>query len=192
MSTSTASTRHEQRAAVGRLLHQVQAGMVGELDNAVAPFDLSAAQYVVLCALASGRADTPSQLCREISYSHGAMTRMLDRLEHKGMIRRLRDPCDRRSVKLTLSDTCQQLFPEVLAAATAALEGFFQVHDRADLQQLENLLKPLLRPRMDLTTARAFAPPVSTCLPAVDSDPFDGFFEAARSPSFICHSRSRT
>lgn len=179
MSTSTASTRHEQRAAVGRLLHLAQATMVGELDSAVAPFDLSAAQYVILSALASGRADTPSQLCKEISYSHGAMTRMLDRLEQKGMVHRVRDPDDRRSVKLALSDGCRRLFPDVLAAATAALDAFFQAHDQADLQRLEALLKPLLGQRVFLNAD-------------LPNKPCDGFREATKAPFLICHSRIRT
>lgn len=115
--------------------------MAGELDRAMAPFDISAAQYVILSTMASGRADTASQLCKEISYSSSGMTRMLDRLEHKGMIRRLRDVDDRRSVKLELSDKCKLLIPALLCTATTVIDTFFLAYDPAELRQLEALLK---------------------------------------------------
>lgn len=195
MSERTGSTRNEQRVAVGQLLYQVQAVMMGELDSAVAPFDLSVSQYVILSVLECGRADTPSQLCRETSYSPGGMTRVLDRLEQKGMICRLRDLGNRRSVKLVLTDKCQRLFPDVLAAATTALDRFFFAHDQADLQQLEALLMPLLGHCVFLNPARTlgtFSPSALVCRQVDVTDSCDGFRKATRTPSFISHTRSRT
>ena len=45
-----------------------------------------------------------SDLCKGISYDAGAMTRMLDRLEGKGLIRRNRSAQDRRLMHLELTE----------------------------------------------------------------------------------------
>ena len=45
-----------------------------------------------------------SDLCKGISYDAGAMTRMLDRLETKGLIRRNRSAQDRRLMYLELTE----------------------------------------------------------------------------------------
>ena len=86
MKTQLDKTTYEQRARVGLLVNQAQSELVAELDKVLMGFDVSAAQYVILSTLSAGRSNTAAQICKEISYSAGAMTRMLYRLEAKGLI----------------------------------------------------------------------------------------------------------
>lgn len=74
---------YDHQAKVGLLINLLQTKLETSLDKALSLFDVSAAQYVIISALANGRAETAAQLCKEISYSPGAMTRMLNRLETK-------------------------------------------------------------------------------------------------------------
>ena len=92
----------EPRMGIGGLLSRVKMALVDALDAELAQFDISAAQYVILVNLASG-CDSSSDLCRSVSYDPGAMTRMLDRLERKGLIRRVRCFEDRRVARLALA-----------------------------------------------------------------------------------------
>ena len=67
-----------------------------QMDQLLAPFDISAAQYKVLDILHHGGQMSAAQLCQRSGMDTGAMTRMLDRLEHKGLIQRQSSPSDRR------------------------------------------------------------------------------------------------
>lgn len=108
---------------------------------------ISAAQYVILSTLSSGRADTSTHICKEISYSPGAMTRMLDRLEKKNMIRRTRNVDNRRSVKLEMTEEGKAIFPALRTAATTIIDRFFGAFDSQELAQVEILLGKMLSDR---------------------------------------------
>ncbi len=96
---------------VGQLMYRVRAAHMSALDEVLAkdpdlaPLEISAAQYVVISVLAKSKCvDSAAQLCKDLSYDAGAMTRMVDRLEAKGLISRRRCPDDRRLVKLELTE----------------------------------------------------------------------------------------
>ncbi len=52
-----------------------------------------------------GHASTVAELARACNLDAGAMTRMLDRLEAKGLCKRIRSETDRRVVNIVLTDT---------------------------------------------------------------------------------------
>ena len=52
---------------------------------------------------AGGETASPSALCKGVSYDPGAMTRMIDRLERKKLVRRVRSPEDRRKIIVELT-----------------------------------------------------------------------------------------
>lgn len=74
------------------------------MDSEMAPLELTATQWRPLALLALGRADNPVELARCAGMDSGAMTRALDRLAAKGLLRRLRCEHDRRKVRLELTD----------------------------------------------------------------------------------------
>jgi len=91
------STSYQPRKSVGYLLSRVRVEMLTaldrelEADRRLAPLELSAAQFIIIANLAGAEGPvSASDLCKGISYDAGAMTRMLDRLESKGLIRRHR------------------------------------------------------------------------------------------------------
>lgn len=144
MSSQVNHSTYEQRARVGRMVHRVQVGLTEALDRELAHWDISAAQYVILSTLSSGQAATSTQICKEISYSPGAMTRMLDRLENKRMICRTRNVDNRRSIKLELTEEGKEIFPALRAAATLVIDQFFGAFDSAELEQFEAMLSKII------------------------------------------------
>ena len=108
---------YEPTQSLGRTISRVKLAMMEALDHELEPFDISAAQYVILVTLAAGEADSASALCKGISYDPGAMTRMIDRLEQKGLIRRVQRPDDRRKVLLELTPEGKTLYPQMRASA---------------------------------------------------------------------------
>src|SRR5215813_1085135 len=134
----------EPQRSIGRLLGRVKVEMGEAIDRELAPFDISAAQFAILVGLATGEADSASGLCKGMSYDPGAMTRMVDRLEQKGLIRRTDHPDDRRRVGLELTAEGKTVYPKLLAATVTVQNRFLRGFSKTEVRQLESLLKRML------------------------------------------------
>jgi DNA-binding MarR family transcriptional regulator len=134
----------EPGRCVGPLIGRVRVALLDALDRALLPLNVTAAQYVVISTLVSGNADSASQICKGISYDAGAMTRMIERLEQRGLLRRVRVADDRRTQKLELTDEGKLLYPKARAAAMAVINGFLRGFTKTEARQLEGFLKRML------------------------------------------------
>ena len=129
---------------IGRLLSRVKMEMHEALDRELAPFDITSAQYVILVNLAGNEVDSAAELCKGVSYDPGEMTRLLDRLERKGLIRRARCPDDRRRVILELTAEGKAVYPKLVATYVEVLNRFMHGFTKTDARQLETLLSRML------------------------------------------------
>src|SRR6516164_10447488 len=117
------AARPEQAGlGVGQLMGRARASLLTSLDAELERFGLNSTQYIVLKHLGEGAAHTAADLCRLNRYDTGAMTRILDRLEEKGLVRRERGREDRRVVFLRLAPQGRTLLPRLVAVATRVLE----------------------------------------------------------------------
>jgi DNA-binding MarR family transcriptional regulator len=142
---------YQPKRSVGALLSRVRVEMLAALDHDLAAdkrlgtLELSAAQFIIIANLAG--AETPlsaSDLCKGISYDAGAMTRMLDRLEGKGLIRRSRSAQDRRLMHLELTDEGRAAYPRMREISLAVANRFLRGFSKAEARQLESLLSRML------------------------------------------------
>lgn len=144
------STNYQPRKSIGSLLGRVKVAMMAALDEELArdrrlaPLELSAAQFSILASLEGEERKSASDLCRGISYDAGAMTRMLDRLEGKGLIRRNRSPEDRRLVHLELTEEGRTAYARTRELALANANRFLSGFTKAEARQLESLLTRML------------------------------------------------
>lgn len=142
---------YEPTTCVGQLMYRVRAAHMNALDQALAqdpdlaPLEISAAQCVVMSVLAKGATDSTSELCRDLSYDAGAMTRMMDRLEAKGLISRGRCPEDRRVVKLCLTQAGIACLPKLRECSVRVLNQFMRGFSAAEARQLEGYLGRMLK-----------------------------------------------
>ncbi len=142
---------YQPRKGVGHLLSRVRAEMLAALDKALeadpelAALEISAAQFIVIAALAlSDSAKSASDLCKGISYDAGAMTRMIDRLESKGLICRSRREDDRRVVYLELTEKGHNAFPRMRVVSMGIVNRFLRGFSQAEARQLESFLTRML------------------------------------------------
>jgi DNA-binding MarR family transcriptional regulator len=145
-------------ALVGRVKVELLAALDHELtaDKRLAPLEMSAAQYVIIASLAGPEGPkSAADLCKSISYDAGAMTRMLDRLESKGLIRRSRSERDRRLMHLELTDAGRAAFPRMREISMMVTNRFLHGFTRTEARQLESLLNRML------DNARGLAPRAS-------------------------------
>lgn len=130
----------------GTLLGQTAALNGRVLDRSLTPLGITAAQLKVLKIIRRGD-DTAVVLCKHLSIHSASMTRMLDRLERKGLIARSREHHDRRQVRLALTNKGEALSAVLPAFEVAALNEFTAGLTAEELSQLELLLKKMLASR---------------------------------------------
>jgi MarR family transcriptional regulator, multiple antibiotic resistance protein MarR len=142
---------YQPASCVGQLMYRVRSAQMSALDEALArdpdlaPLEISAAQYIIISVLAKRGVDSPAQLCKDLSYDAGAMTRMLDRLQAKGLINRRRCPDDRRCVKLELSEAGREALPKLRACSVGVLNQFLRGFNLAEARQLEEYMRRMLQ-----------------------------------------------
>lgn len=132
------------RKAVPPMLGRVRAVFLAALEERLAPFDIKPADYIVLASLANDVADTASAVCSLLVHDPGAMTRKIDALEERGLLRRVRSAEDRRSIKLELTPEGKRVFPKMLAAAVGVANDFLAGFSKTEVRQLEEMLQRML------------------------------------------------
>ncbi|MVW70778.1 MULTISPECIES: MarR family winged helix-turn-helix transcriptional regulator [unclassified Bordetella] len=129
---------------VGFLIKQVYNSINRQLDAETAPLGLTAIQWRPIAQLARGLAATPAELARINGVDTGAMTRTLDRLETKGLLRRVRSHEDRRVVKIELTEagleTAKGIPPCIARVLNRHLRGF----STDEVAQMRHLLGRML------------------------------------------------
>jgi DNA-binding MarR family transcriptional regulator len=135
----------ESQPRVGHLINQARTKLKEAIDRELAQFDITAAQFVVLSMLAAHSPENAAQLCRENSYDPGAMTRMIDRLEKKNFLRRVRSPADRRVVSLELTEQGRAIHPASRACSLNVASRLLRGFSKTEVDQFESLLERLLK-----------------------------------------------
>jgi DNA-binding MarR family transcriptional regulator len=87
---------------------------------------------------------SPTRLGRGLMLSSAGVTSRIDRLERRGLVRRLPDPDDRRGVIVELTDDGMALVDEAVAAVSQSDRQLLTRLDAKEAAQLEGLLRKLL------------------------------------------------
>jgi DNA-binding MarR family transcriptional regulator len=130
--------------SVGYLMRKVMSSILAQADAQLAPLDLTHAQWLPLFKLAMKECGTAADLARDLEIDPGAMTRSMDRLEAKGLVRRERSCTDRRVVQLMLTPEGKQLADQVPAVLAHVLNGHLDGFSQAEWQQLLQFLQRML------------------------------------------------
>jgi DNA-binding MarR family transcriptional regulator len=148
----------QPKKSVGALLSRVRVEMLATLDRELAedkrlaPLELTAAQLIIIANLAVAEAPmSASELCKGISYDAGAMTRMLDRLESKALIRRNRSAQDRRLMHLELTDEGRAAYPRMREISMSVANRFLRGFTKNEARVLEGLLARMLENAQEIS-----------------------------------------
>jgi DNA-binding MarR family transcriptional regulator len=109
-------------------------------------FGISWREWQVLTNLMLGGETprSPGDLASTLMVTTGAMTNVLDRLAEAGLIRRVRNPGDRRSVIVEATDAGIELWYAAVNGLGAQEAGVVSVLTAAEQRQLNSLLRKLL------------------------------------------------
>jgi DNA-binding MarR family transcriptional regulator len=130
--------------SIGYLLKMSHSLMHDRAAEAFADHDVSFMQWLVLMKLREGTAMTASELCRKMHHDNGALTRLLDQLEQRGLIERERSDADRRVVKLQLTAAGRRKVAELIPLAVDRLNSGLAEFSKAEFQELTRLLNKLM------------------------------------------------
>jgi MarR family 2-MHQ and catechol resistance regulon transcriptional repressor len=125
-----------------KLLRAARA-VLGRVEPRLAASGLTMTQFGVLEALLHRGPLTHRDLGRKVLTSAANMTDVVDKLELRGLVRRVRCPADRRLVHVDLTDPgrclIERLFPDHAGDIAASMSGL----DLQQLAQLGDLLRAL-------------------------------------------------
>jgi DNA-binding MarR family transcriptional regulator len=128
-------------------MNGVRNALFSALEHELAPLELTASQFVVVIGAIRGRARTVNEFCQFAGIDAGPMSRLLDRLEAKGIVRRARDSLDRRQVNVELTPKGSALYPQIMEIITRVNQQFLQGFSPAEAEQLQGFLVRLLANR---------------------------------------------
>lgn len=128
--------------SLGLLFRQVRDALWARMQRELAALDhdLTFSQYVTIKKLALGVAGV-TDLARAAELNPGAMTRLLDRLESKGLIVRANDPSDRRAWRIHLTETGQHVWRDMSLCAQRVRDQALDGLDEAERTQFFRLLE---------------------------------------------------
>lgn len=135
---------YQANESVGYLMRRVVANVSQDIGKRLEPHGLTHAQWAPLFKLYNCQVSTVAELARTLEMDPGAMTRLLDRLEAKGLCKRLRSEVDRRVVNLELTPDGEAVASKIPAALCASMNAHLAGFSEAEWHQLKGYLQRIL------------------------------------------------
>ncbi|MFC5578533.1 MarR family winged helix-turn-helix transcriptional regulator [Lysobacter niabensis] len=123
------------------LLREIRAAFWTRMEAELhaAGHELTFSQYITLKELAKGEASA-TDLAHAAQLNPGAMTRLLDKLEQRGILARVADPKDRRALRIHLTDAGAAIWNDVNHCGQRVRERATRGMSEADCDALTRLL----------------------------------------------------
>lgn len=136
--------QYRPQESVGYLMKKVISSILVQADSRLSCCELTYAQWLPLYKLVMNEGHTMAGLARDLEIDPGAMTRSLDRLEAKGLVRRERSTEDRRVVNLVLTDEGRAMAAQVPPVLADVLNGHLAGFSDDEWRQLLSFLTRML------------------------------------------------
>lgn len=126
----------------GLLLRQVRDGLMRHLDQSMTELQLGLgfSHYLGMKALAHMQPCTANELAQAIDQNPSAVTRLLDKLEDLGWVRREAHLQDRRALQIVLTDEGQALWEQLRQRGEDAIAVALRDLSADEREQLTSLL----------------------------------------------------
>lgn len=132
------------RSSIGYLVKRAHGLSLDTLEPELAKHGLTFTQYAILISVRDGIALNPKNLCVQLRHDSGALTRVLDQLESRGLLQRQRSAEDRRAIEIHLTaageEALRTVIPLVVKRINLALKDF----SHAEVDELLRLLNKLI------------------------------------------------
>jgi DNA-binding MarR family transcriptional regulator len=135
---------YDSRRSIGYLLRRSGKLITAHIEALFTKEDVSFVQWVILMNLRDKLNITAAELCQHLCHDSGALTRVIDHMEERGLIRRHRSKEDRRVITLQLTakgrETTETFLPRIVQLYNGLLTDF----THGEINQLIDLLTRLI------------------------------------------------
>jgi DNA-binding MarR family transcriptional regulator len=126
------------------MLHEIYVLLDDGDRRVLGTLNLTRPQYVLLMILSpDGQGQRLTTLSQRLLYSKSQITRLVDQLEQKGLVKRVVDPHDRRAQQVTLTPVGVELRTKAEAVHQQSLQKRLGILNEEEQQQLGLLLGKL-------------------------------------------------
>lgn len=132
------------RISLGYLVRRINKLSIARIEATFDGSEISFTQWIVLALVSSGIATTCAELSRNMDHNSGAMTRVIDQLEERGLLVRRRDNDDRRVSNLSITEAGSQTVHELVGRVVDVWNDILGDFDRDEITQLIATLGKLL------------------------------------------------
>jgi len=130
--------------SVGYLMRRLVQVITQDIGKRLEPHGMTHAQWGPLFKLRRCKEATVAELARELDMDPGAMTRLLDRLEAKGLCKRVRSAVDRRVVNVELTPDGEAASDKVPEALAAVMNDHLAGFSKSEWTALKGYLRRML------------------------------------------------
>ena len=135
---------YDTRGSVGYLVKRAHGLCLDTLEPELARHGLTFTQYAVLMSVRDGIALNAKDLCVQLRHDSGALTRVLDQLESRGLVERRRSAEDRRAIDLHLTEAGEAAIRAVLPVVVDRINRALKHFSHAEIEELLRLLNKLI------------------------------------------------
>lgn len=137
------ASHYSMENSVGYLVRRTSNLMLPQMEALFAEAALTFSQWTVLMALREWGHTTSAELARDICHDAGSLTRILDELEQRDLITRVRSETDRRVVTLSMTPQglalVENLLPRVVNHWNTLLADFSHLEIKLLIKLLTRL-----------------------------------------------------
>lgn len=143
--TSPDETHPREEDAVSSLVFRLGRELRTALDRRLEGHGITSQQAALLLLSRLLKEPSPMKMAARLGTDTAGMTRLLDRLENKGLIFRKISPDDRRSLVVVLGPRSQKILPRLIPAFRQVNTGLLDGFDEHELKALHLMLHRLLK-----------------------------------------------
>ncbi|WP_319507456.1 MarR family transcriptional regulator [uncultured Methanolobus sp.] len=116
-----------------------------KINNRMKELGLSAGQFFVLIILSIEQGITQDMLAGKLLIDKGSIARAVNVLEDKGLVKRITDENNRRALRLYLTETGEQLIPEIVKIDNEWEEAAFSGLTEEEKTRAKDLLHKIAK-----------------------------------------------
>jgi len=135
---------YQSQHSIGYLLRRSGKLITARIEALFVKEDVSFVQWAILMNLRDGLRMTAAELCQHLCHDSGALTRVIDQMEERGLIRRQRSTEDRRMVALALTKEGRKVTELFLSRVVGLYNGLLADFTKREANMLIGLLTRLI------------------------------------------------
>jgi DNA-binding MarR family transcriptional regulator len=135
----------EIRGSIGFLLHRAAGFATRSVSEQLAPMGLEVKHFGLLCTLHEHGPKPQGWLGDHLGIDRSTMVQLVDELERRGLVERQRNPADRRSYAVTVTDAGVDVWRRARRGVDEWEQAFLATLEPGERNQLRTLLARLVQ-----------------------------------------------